>query len=368
MLDHLKLMHAIKEKSALLFAPLDDQLAQAAVLWHQMSSDPDLERKLSTARAEKTIPRWHGSLAAAQQVMPCKKPYRVIGIDGSQIYPDRHFNAQCALINIGAVTLTYDHRSAVSVASVPTILSPLDQEIPLTADAVNAMRQEYELAYAVSYCQPDDDLPTIFLFDGSLIFWHLQAYEPELRALFLARYHDLLLRLYAQKKIVAWYISFPKSKELVMLARYVACDYQDHRCDAAQKIDRIVDTDLVNLYLKSGERTIIFEHQSLTAQTYYEPMRPCFYYLQTDEEIARIELPKWLAQDASAVELISACIYDQVNKGYGYPVSLAEAHEQAVVKTPDRELFYHLLTKYGMSAGTHFSISQKSAKKRRMSV
>ncbi len=36
-------------------------------------------------------------------------------------------------------------------------------------------------------------------------------------------------------------------------------------------------------------------------------------------------------------------VCDQIRKGSGYPVSLSEAHEQAVVRASDRELFYDLL-------------------------
>jgi len=52
-----------------------------------------------------------------------------------------------------------------------------------------------------------------------------------------------------------------------------------------------------------------------------------------------------------------------MKNGGGYPVALAEAHEQAVVKGPDREFFYHFLQKMGMERSHAQSISRKSLRK-----
>jgi hypothetical protein len=57
-----------------------------------------------------------------------------------------------------------------------------------------------------------------------------------------------------------------------------------------------------------------------------------------------------------------------VKKGYGYPVVVAEAHEQAVVKGADREFFYHLITKFGIEQRRRTVTSQKSSKKRVVAV
>jgi hypothetical protein len=66
--------------------------------------------------------------------------------------------------------------------------------------------------------------------------------------------------------------------------------------------------------------------------------------------------------------MITKIVVDQVKKGYGYPVALAEAHEQAVVKGPDRDFFYHLITKLGIEQRRRTTVSFKSAKKRSVAV
>ena len=61
-------------------------------------------------------------------------------------------------------------------------------------------------------------------------------------------------------------------------------------------------------------------------------------------------------------------ILDQSTKGRGYPVCIAEAHEQAVVKGPDREFFYHCIQKMGIEQKRHLAFSQKTLKKRGIGI
>ena len=55
----------------------------------------------------------------------------------------------------------------------------------------------------------------------------------------------------------------------------------------------------------------------------------------------------------------------QVQKGYGYPVALAEAHNQAVVRGGDRSRFFGLLEQQMIRAGLrNVGTSYKEARKR----
>jgi hypothetical protein len=55
----------------------------------------------------------------------------------------------------------------------------------------------------------------------------------------------------------------------------------------------------------------------------------------------------------------------QVQKGYGYPVALAEAHNQAVVRGGDRSRFFALLEREMVKAGLrNVGTSYKEARKR----
>ena len=97
-------------------------------------------------------------------------------------------------------------------------------------------------------------------------------------------------------------------------------------------------------------------------------LQPHFFYLHVGSEIVRIEIPAWIAQSELYVNTISRIILDQCTKGNGYPVLIAEAHEQAVVKGPDRDFFYHVITKLGIERNQRLFASAKSVKKRGIGI
>jgi hypothetical protein len=68
-----------------------------------------------------------------------------------------------------------------------------------------------------------------------------------------------------------------------------------------------------------------------------------FFHMRIGRELGRVEIPLWVARDSAAVDLIHTLVYDQCARGDGYPVALARAHEQAIVRGPDRRAFQRLL-------------------------
>jgi NurA-like 5'-3' nuclease len=47
--------------------------------------------------------------------------------------------------------------------------------------------------------------------------------------------------------------------------------------------------------------------------------------------------------DAQMLDTVHAIVYDQAMRGQGYPVALARAHEQAVIKASDRRTFLDMV-------------------------
>ncbi|MDX9804055.1 MAG: DNA double-strand break repair nuclease NurA, partial [Dehalococcoidales bacterium] len=96
----------------------------------------------------------------------------------------------------------------------------------------------------------------------------------------------------------------------------------------------------------------------------YGSNRVHFYYIKAGQEIARVEIPQWVAKDAQLLDLSHSLVASQCEKGQGYPVALAEAHEQAVVTGADRENFYHLVDDCLAGKKMPVSISAKSLSKK----
>jgi len=213
------------------------------------------------------------------------------------------------------------------------------------------------------------ELPTggsvLALLDGSLILWGLVSKDyPDFvtQALLdkgFLRYLDQMRRLSSQRRLaIASYISFPRSTDVVNALRVAICPHEAPDCDryCPSKKDKISsgkrecdsvagvqDRELFFNLLDEGERSALFISQSSIVRKRYGVHRVYFFYLKVDDEIARIELPQWVALDEGRLSLVHALVLDQCRRGQGYPVALSEAHEQAVVTGADREYFWQLV-------------------------
>jgi hypothetical protein len=78
-----------------------------------------------------------------------------------------------------------------------------------------------------------------------------------------------------------------------------------------------------------------------------------------------VEFPAWLTGDSALLNQTLAIVLAQINKGFGYPIALAEAHNQAVVRSGDRRRFFALLEQQLLKSGLqNISTSYKEARKR----
>jgi hypothetical protein len=105
-------------------------------------------------------------------------------------------------------------------------------------------------------------------------------------------------------------------------------------CD---EIDRVTDRRLLSaLPLRDGERSALFASRSRILEQYREH-RIYFCYVNVGAEIARLEMPEWVALDGAKLALVHALVYDQCRRGGGYPRALTEAHEKAVIGVGERQ-------------------------------
>ncbi len=375
MLDRLKLLIELQKVAGQLFADPSPSYHLARDVWQSIIADSTFLYKVRQVHnAPWPVPLWQDDLDATLSIEKVAFAYVALSVDGSQIYPDRHNVLSCCLINTGSVVLPYGiENKRVELFSDPTVFAGLDEnQQPFTTDGVNCKRQELELRAGLELGKKIRNeysaVAQLLLFDGSLIFWHLSSKETHLRDQFLNAYLTLLDELYHEKIPICWYISMPKSKELMSLVRLYLCNFDVDKKELYESVDNVIDSGIMNSVLAPCTRSIVFSNHSTISVYYPAHLRPFFFYLHTGNEIGRVEIPAWIAQDASAVDLIAQIVIDQCIKGGGYPVVLAEAHEQAVVKGPDREFFYHFLQKMGMERNHTQSISRKSLKKRGIGI
>lgn len=377
MLNKAILMQQLQAVSDGLFLDISGEFTIAQESWQRIVDDPTFIYKVRQISTPWLVPDWYEHLGAVFPVEPILDRYTVLAVDGSQVYPDRHQGTSCFLINIGSVILNYGQAheaSSVFLDSKPYVFTGDENEDDVAngPELVNCRRQEFELQEGLSRSillkEKLSDVPFAFLFDGSLVFWHLESKEGNLKDLFLNKYLSLLDQLYKTSTLCAGYISLPKSKELVNLIRIELCKFKIEGCKELEAVNHLVDTAIARFFLSSYSRSIVFKSNAKIGASYPPHLVPHFFYMDVGAEIVRIEIPAWIARDDAKLNTVAQIILNQSIKGRGYPVALAEAHEQAVVKGPDREFFYHLITKLGIERKRQLSFSQKSMKKRGMGI
>jgi len=373
-LNRPELLKQLQDVSDALFIDHHQEYDLAAYYWSAIAQDSTFPYKIRTVSSQWPLPFWTGKLDDYHDITRdfLASGYRVCAVDGSQIYPDKHQGTTCSLINTGLVSIEYSPTgSRVEFSSTPTVYMDEQEEstIAFSAELINCKRQEYELQGALTHCThrraQGKELP-VLLFDGSLIFWHLESKDVALKITFLSCYMTLLEQLYQQGVLMAGYISLPKAKELVNLVRIAE---QAKLVKAPEgTCDHVIDGPLLARFLQEGQRTTVFKSGSSIVDSYPDHLKPYFFYMHVGQEVARIELPAWIATDDEKTNQVAAVIYDQAIKGRGYPVVLAEAHEQAVIKGPDRDFFYQCIYKLGVDAKKKIMLSPKNLKKKGIGI
>lgn len=375
MLNKTKILEELQKKLPDIFITTKKAKGIIRLLWDFIKEKNLSYELLKEISNKQMLPRWSDPIMTFKYISPAQE-YTCVGIDGSQIYPDRHQGISCYLLNIGICQITYGlQQSKVILKSEPVLnILTKDDKTSSMSNLIDAKREELEFNVALQIAKNYKEIPKdnlLFLFDGSLIFGHLENMEDISKQKFINSYLSIFREFYENKLLMASYISLPKSKDLISIFSNALTLYNDlgyGNTLNSQDLDYVSDSDIGAHALSPRARTILFEYQGSLAQYYPSYLKPYFFYMHVNKEIARIEIPAWIAQDSKYLEKIESIIFDQTIKGDGYPVVLSEAHEQAVIKSCDRQLFFDALYKMTQNYTHDYIFSQKSLKKRKINI
>ncbi len=375
-------------------APQRGQQLDRAIQELRQSDFIALENKRRRAKTTFLVPGITGPLSLQVPCPALPPDFAVLAADGSHIDVSRHAAARYFLINIGGVELRYGSAPGARLESHPrlyadpedmAVTDPLDRLRPqlIEGQLLGLMRgiQELQALAALAERLPDD-IPALALVDGSLILLSLlgQTFPDYVkRKLLQEQFLPALaqLRSLAERRplAVAGYISLPNSAEVVNALRVSLCPYDPPDCDAhcrairpgdrpCDPVDGLRDRDVLARHLAEGERSGVFSSQSSVVQDWYGEHEARFFYVNVGNEIGRVEVPAWVAQEEDLLSLTHALVVDQSRRGLGYPAALSEAHEQAVVTGRDRQEFARLVEESLQRRGLAPSTSEKDISKR----
>jgi hypothetical protein len=254
------------------------------------------------------------------------------------------------------------------------IVDPRDprRQVPMRDRHLDALRTVEELRALADLAETEAGrAPAVALVDGTLLFSVLEERPRDfLRTRFYTDFVNQLERLRRARVPVAAYASRSRGTDIVRLFRAVcgstplACDvcHGAHAC----ALRGLTDAHLLGQWLDPWHRGALFRVRSNVHDPFYGIHRVYFFLLSTGEEIARVEVPEWVARSRDLLETLHAVLADQCQKGFGYPAVLARADDRAVLSLSDRTVLDTLvqqeLARQGVVARPSAKLSRKQVR------
>lgn len=267
--------------------------------------DQDAQRVAYNALVHAALPVWVGDIAVATPLEKSLHAYAVAGIDGSQVDADHHAGFDCRMTHIGAAIVRYGEvKSSLTYRSITALHA-------VTADTIDIVRTADECAAVGTVWR--SDRPTLIMLDGPLCGDAMQQWS---------HYYDY----WSQEHIpLVGYVSAPRTTFLEDAVR-VLCD---RTCVREAKHGAMRDDCGMSYIVPAQHRGALWHAPHAIPVS--------SVYINTGFEIVRVDMPRYLLESDEQYACVVAIIADQIEKGRGYPLCLAEAHLQSVIKESDRQ-------------------------------
>jgi hypothetical protein len=352
-------------------------LPAARALLHVFADCQDMLRQVADSepgRRLRCASPGHERLDMTRSAPPMPARAALVATDGSQIFPDRHGLAFYYVVNIGSIVYRHGSGQAPTTETDPRLFYTEAQLYPgghpVSGDVVSIERDLAEMRALADWTldEPADGPPRLALGDGPLLIWLRRAgLSDAQQARILDDYLRCLDRLRAEDGTVAGFVSRPYSAEVVALL-YLAHLEAEER----EGLQSLVDTDYRGLtdralfgFLGTGERSALFVRGTADNREFQARGHAVyFFYLNTGSDLARVEVPEWVARRPERLDLVHAAVYDQCQVGNGYPYVLTRADELAVILGAERDLLEEMISRAMTRHGLDFpELSRKAQQK-----
>lgn len=303
----------------------------------------------------------------------------LVACDGSQIVPNRHAAFLYSVINVGIIAYHHGQGRAPLQDTRPVLDYPgngEDEEAFVDKAAIISLRRDLaEIETLVSASAPfcGGDEPVLALLDQRLLYWPVGSGGDDEGQRVLFGWQKAMNEAAGNGCMLAGYIDRPGKRSLLTFLRTLDINTPGFDTGVLERPDYgpgFNDTLLWRRILtEPGQRSAVFVDISMHNDAFRNRHRHnevCFFYLnagQRGRHIARVDIPRWVAEDRQKVDAVHALVYDQCQIMGNYPYVLARADELAVIGFQDRENLDIMIENAMARHEVHGSITAKQSSK-----
>jgi hypothetical protein len=280
----------------------------------------------------------------------------LIAADGSQINPDRHAAIQFCVVNVGAIQMKLNSGETPEIFTETELLygdDLLPNGYPMS-DGLVALKRDLAERSKLEELSKGLQGSVVTFTDGPIELWGAKGEDANSYEAIVQKYLGVLSRLQGRGVITAGYVDKPSADLVVRLLEIASADNEQ-----IQKMrefhplrgvsDRWLYGENKNPLLPPGHRSAVFGIQSTSEKKYTGILSLHFFYLNVGTEghpwPVRVEIPKWVADDKSKLDLLHGVLVEQCRMmgSKPYPYLLHRAHETAVVKNEEKQQIENML-------------------------
>ena len=351
-------------------AELETRLSRCLELLESSARDLiPLQRKVEEAAAKEKNLRCavpiseplNTHIPAKEDIPTCT----ILAADGSQITPNPHESVFYGLVNVGVFRISLGRGETPGTQTWSDLIYEENdaENREILSEELIALRRDVFEREILAGLAKKELAPLITLTDGPLELYH----EPRADRSFdhyFRKYLAALDELALLNTISAGYVDRPRAALLVNLLELAAPASVNNE-NAPHPFAGVSDLALMARLLQPGERSAVFALRSRSSAEFEGRKALHFFYLNVGgadhPSIARVEIPAWVLESDSSLEMLHAVLLTQARQAgaHPYPYALIRAHETAVVKLDEHEYLDTLIQNELLSRGQPLALNSE---------
>lgn len=288
-------------------------------------------------------------------------------VDGSQIYSDNSYDIPIAALQTSRIFNRHTRDSDYKQNTEAAIITPDEFESAMVyafgKEYVDARRFSMECDSIIRLMREHKKI--YILLDGTLIHSHINfMLNQSTREIYTNTIMRLLEASEDTGNPVIGFIDNPKSNDITLMMYFLFL---------FKLKKRIFSDKHLFSHLKWGERTAVFlcdrddrrdEASSSVLDNYGRFKNEiAFFYMRVGKKLpARVEFPAWVYEEGD-IDKIADIIRAECVIRSNYPDILTRAHDAAVIRMNEHDLFYRMFDNFCKAHGINIGINiNKSAK------